>query len=262
MNVSKIFSYAFSAIRLRKLRAGLTTLGVIIGITAIVALLSISQGLQQSIAQQLQTGFATDTLIVSTGGGFTMGPGARITAESDFKLVVNHTQVIDGIEGVDRSTATIQKPGYIKSGERELILIVAGVDFAGFSDIYSSTFVAERGEIPLNLENETVVIGKRVSEPYGNGTVYFDVNEVVEIIWTNTTIIPAPPFFISRNDTYAAHVAAVIEEIGGFGIGHQIQASTFRFRKLKFFLEPMNVILSSYSWRTMMKQLLKVFLQL
>jgi len=61
MKASDIFSYAFGAIRLRKLRAGLTTLGVVIGIAAIVALLSITQGLQNTITLQLQTGFATDT---------------------------------------------------------------------------------------------------------------------------------------------------------------------------------------------------------
>lgn len=219
MRLSDVFSYAFSAIRLRKLRAGLTTLGVIIGITAIVALLSISQGLQLSIAQQLQTGFATDTLIVSTGGGFAMGPGAGITPESDFKLLVNYTQVIDEIEGVDLSAAIIQKLGYITSGGRERILIITGVDFAKYSEIYSSTFVAETGTIPLTMENASVVLGTRVSDPYGNGTVYFDVDDVVGIIWTNTTIITTPPFFISRNETYTAEVAAVLKEVGGFGIG-------------------------------------------
>ena len=38
MKLMDIFSYAFGAIRLRKLRAALTTLGVVIGIAAIVAL--------------------------------------------------------------------------------------------------------------------------------------------------------------------------------------------------------------------------------
>jgi putative ABC transport system permease protein len=59
MKITDIFSYAFSAIKLRKLRAGLTTLGVVIGIAAIVALLSITQGLQVAIATQLKKGFAT-----------------------------------------------------------------------------------------------------------------------------------------------------------------------------------------------------------
>lgn len=75
MKVGDVFSYAFGAIRLRKLRSGLTTLGIVIGIAAIVALLSIGQGLQDTITLQLQKGFATDTLIVSTGGGFGAGGG-------------------------------------------------------------------------------------------------------------------------------------------------------------------------------------------
>ena len=46
------------------MRSALTTLGVIIGIAAIVSLLSMSQGLQSTVAYQLQAGLATDTLIV------------------------------------------------------------------------------------------------------------------------------------------------------------------------------------------------------
>ncbi|MGA9387468.1 MAG: ABC transporter permease, partial [Candidatus Bathyarchaeia archaeon] len=92
MKAQDVLSYSFSAIKLRKLRAGLTTLGVVIGIAAIVALLSITQGLQATITRQLQTGFTTDTLIVSTGaglgGGFGAGAEGRGTANSGFKLLV------------------------------------------------------------------------------------------------------------------------------------------------------------------------------
>jgi putative ABC transport system permease protein len=214
MKVSDVFSYAFSAIKLRKLRSGLTTLGVVIGIAAIVALLSISQGLQGTITEQLQTGFATDTLIVSSGGGFGIGAGGAMgAAESDFKLLVNHTQTIDEIEYVDTSVAVIQKPCYIKSGERELIVNVVGVDFYKYADIYSNTFVAESGDIPINPENETVVIGKRVSDPWKNETIFSKVDDTVEIIWTNATILPP------KNKTHTGNVAAVLKEIGGFGIG-------------------------------------------
>jgi putative ABC transport system permease protein len=214
MKVSDVFSYAFSAIKLRKLRSGLTTLGVVIGIAAIVALLSISQGLQGTITEQLQTGFATDTLIVSSGGGFGIGAGGAMgIAESDFKLLVNHTQTIDEIEYVDTSVAVIQKPCYIKSGESELIVNVVGVDFYKYADIYSSTFVAESGDIPLNPENKTVVIGKRVSDPWKNETIFSKVDDTVEIIWTNATMLPP------KNETYTGNVAAVLNEIGGFGIG-------------------------------------------
>ena len=82
MKTRDIFSYSFSAIKLRKLRASLTILGVVIGIAAIVALLGITQGVTNTIQTQLSQGLATDTLIVSTntggiggGGGFGGGGG-------------------------------------------------------------------------------------------------------------------------------------------------------------------------------------------
>ena len=59
-----VLGYSFSAIKLRKLRAALTTLGVVIGIAAIVALMSITQGLQSALTGQLEGGFAADTVIV------------------------------------------------------------------------------------------------------------------------------------------------------------------------------------------------------
>jgi len=210
MKVGDVFSYAFGAIRLRKLRAGLTTLGVVIGIAAIVALLSISQGLQTTITGQLQSGFVTDALIVSTGGGTAFGPGSNLVTETDFTLLVNHTQLINEIEGVATSMPIIQQVGYIKSGEREVTSYVMGIDFAKYADIYSSTFVAENGNIPLNPENDTVVVGKRVSDPWKNGTLLSDVNESVEIIWVNATVLPP------TNETYVGNVVSVLEEVGGF----------------------------------------------
>ena len=56
MKAKDIFGYSFSAIKLRKLRAGLTTLGIVIGIAAIVALLSLAQGLSAQLNKQFSTG--------------------------------------------------------------------------------------------------------------------------------------------------------------------------------------------------------------
>jgi putative ABC transport system permease protein len=215
MKVGDVLSYAFGAIRLRKLRAGLTTLGVVIGIAAIVALLAISQGLQVTITEQLQSGFATDTLIVSpgSGGGIFSGVGGGIGGSgSDFSLVVTDTQIINEIEDVVTSAAVIQEVGYIKSGDRTVTAYVVGVDFAIYSEIYGGTFVAESGETPLNPSNDTVVVGKRISDPWQNGTIVCDVNDSVEIVWTNTTVRPP------ENKTYTATVAAVLEEIGGLSL--------------------------------------------
>jgi len=215
MNTRDIFSYSFSAIRLRKLRASLTTLGVVIGIAAIVALLSITQGLQDTITLQLQKGFATDTLIVSAGGRF----GA---SDSDFKLRINYTEVINGLSpDIDKSVAVVQRVGWIKSGEKEQITTIVGVDFAQYAEIYSSTFTNESGQIPLKPDNETIVVGKRISDPWKNETLFCDVNDDVQVKWTNAKNFPP------KNETYPGHVAAVLKEIGDFGIGGPSDASIY-----------------------------------
>jgi len=222
MRTRDVFSYSFGAIRLRKLRAGLTTLGVVIGIAAIVALLSITQGLQNTITMQLQSGFATDTLIVSPGGGFGTGMGSVIGATDSGALLINDTQIINGLSpDIELSIAIIQRIGYIKSGESTRLATIVGVDFTDYAEIYSSTFVAESGDIPLNPENETIVIGKRVSAPWKNGTLLFNVNDNVEIIWTNATARPP------KNETNNGQIMAVLKEIGGFGIGGPSDSSVY-----------------------------------
>jgi putative ABC transport system permease protein len=224
MKTRDVFSYSFSAIRLRKLRAGLTTLGVVIGIAAIVALLSITQGLQSAITLQLEKGLAADTLIVSVGrGGFGAGAGAGLGGgmgggisggTSGFKLLVNDTATINGLSpDIETSIAVIQKTCYLKAGDRMLTTNVVGVGFAQYANAYSSTFVAENGAISLSPDNDAVVIGARLSNPWNNDTLLFNVNDSVEIIWTNATARPP------MNETYTGHITAVLKPIGGFGAG-------------------------------------------
>ena len=103
--------------------------------------------------------------------------------------------------------------GYVQFGGKNRIVTLVGVDFANYTSIYSSTFVAESGDIPSNPKNDTVVVGKRVSDPWKNETLFCDVNDTITVIWTNMTVRP------SINETYPGHVSAVLEEIGGLGIG-------------------------------------------
>ena len=152
MKIRDIFSYSFSAIKLRKLRAGLTTLGVVIGIAAIVALLSITQGLQNTITNQLETGLATDTLIVTAGRSVFSQGGAGIGggfggSDSGFTLLINDTTTVNGLSSdIEGSVAILQRAVYFQNSERSFISNVLGVDFAQYAAIYGgNTFVAESG---------------------------------------------------------------------------------------------------------------------
>jgi putative ABC transport system permease protein len=220
MRTRDVFGYSFSAIRLRKLRAGLTTLGVVIGIAAIVALLSITQGLQNTITSQLQTGLATDTLIVSPGRSVFSQGGAGIGggfggSDSGFKLLINDTATIDGLSpDIEGSVAIIQRAVYLNSSDRNFIINVVGVNFAQYASIYgSNTFVAESGTINLNPQSDEVVIGNTLHDPWKNGTLLYNIDETVDIIWTNATARPP------KNETYTGRITAVLKEIGGFSFG-------------------------------------------
>jgi putative ABC transport system permease protein len=227
MKVPDVFGYSFSAIKLRKLRAALTTLGVVIGIAAIVALLSITQGLQTTITDQLERGLAADTLIVVPGsnalgggagdGGGGGGFGGAIGGGStSAPLYINYTDEINTLSpDIVTSLAVIQKSGYLQNGSNATRRVnsIVGVNFSQYADAYSTTFVAASGSVPLEPSDNDIVIGARVSDPRLNGTLFVQADEDVSLIWTNNTIIP----FV--NETYTAHVSAVLDRIGGFGLG-------------------------------------------
>ncbi len=207
MKINDVFTYAFSAIKLRKLRAGLTALGIVIGIAAIVALLSLSQGFSIAISKQFETGFATNTLIVST-----QGLGLQ-QSRSDLSLYVNDTVTINEIANVQTSVAIISKTCYIEIGDRVFSSSVVGVDFNDYSKIYSSTFVAESGNIPLDPSDEKIIIGNRLINPWNNGTLLGDIGDSLQITWTTRSGLTLV------NKTYTGTIAGILAEIGGFGLG-------------------------------------------
>jgi putative ABC transport system permease protein len=226
MKTYDIFGYSFSAIKLRKLRAALTTLGVVIGIAAIVALLSITQGLEATINTQLNQGLSGNTLIVtpgssgilsggSPGGGAGQALGGGSSDNSGFKLYVNYTDQIDAISpNIQTSFAVISRSGYVQApnGSLTRAVTIYGVDYNEYYHAYP-TFTAATGYIPTNPSDYDSVVGTRVNDPRQNGTTYFTAGDDINIVWTNATYLPP------LNETYVANVTGVLQKIGGFGLG-------------------------------------------
>lgn len=224
MKVLDIFGYSFSAIKLRKLRAALTTLGVVIGIAAIVALLSITQGLQVTLTSQLNQGLSANTLIVTPGTGGILGGGGGVgggfgggggsSDSSGFKLFINYTSEIDSLSpDIETSVAIISRTGYVQTDNLNRTVTIYGVDFNEYSQVYSTTFLAANGSIPTTPSENDAVVGTRVNQPGQNGTIFFNTGDYVNVTWTNATFLPPV------NETYTANVVGVLQKIGGFGIG-------------------------------------------
>jgi len=230
MKSRDVFSFSFSAIKLRKLRAGLTILGVVIGIAAVVALLSISQGLQTTITNQVEKGLGANTLVITSGTGGILGgasgglsggslvpsaPSSLSGANSAPKLYLNYTNQIQALSpDITAVVAVVQQSGFIQNGDKVIQISggIVGVNFSEYASTYGNTFKAEIGAIPLSPSDNDIVIGQRIYDPTLNGTTFANVNDEVTIICTNTTQLPY------TNQTYTAKVVAVLPKIGGFQI--------------------------------------------
>ncbi len=159
---------------------------------------------------------------VGGGGGFGGGAGSGASGglggggndNSGFKLYVNYTSEINALSpDIDTSIAVISRGGSIQTDTLNRSVTIYGVDFSQYSKVYSTTFIAESGTIPTNPSGDEAVIGTRVNQPGQNGTVFFGVGNSFNISWLNAT---ARPFV---NETQTSNVAAVLQKIGGFGLG-------------------------------------------
>jgi putative ABC transport system permease protein len=94
--ISDYFRLALKSARQRQVRTWLTMLGIFIGIAAVVALISLSQGLQNAVSQQfVQLG--TDKLIIQPAGSSFGPPGTG----SNVELTNEDKEVIEKSRGVD-----------------------------------------------------------------------------------------------------------------------------------------------------------------
>src|SRR5579859_3308545 len=91
MNLRELLRLSFSALRANKLRSILTMLGVIIGVFAVILLVSIGSGLQKYITNQI-AGLGSNLIFVVPGRvGGARTPGGQQTN----KLVVNDAKVLE-----------------------------------------------------------------------------------------------------------------------------------------------------------------------
>src|SRR5438045_4405224 len=79
MNLLVIFRVAFRALARNKMRSALTMLGIIIGVAAVIAMVSVGQGAQASIQEQISS-MGTNMLMIGPGsmhmGGVRRGTGS------------------------------------------------------------------------------------------------------------------------------------------------------------------------------------------
>ncbi len=98
MNVWESVRIALRALRVNKLRSALTMLGIIIGVGAVIAMVGVGAGAQESVAERIES--LGSNLIVATSGSVTssgvrLGQGTQYTlTEDDAAAVAREIQVV------------------------------------------------------------------------------------------------------------------------------------------------------------------------
>ena len=98
--IKDYFKLAYKSARQRKMRSWLTMLGIFIGIAAVVALVSLTQGLQTAIGEQFVS-LGSDKIIVqgiSSGFG-PPGTGVEVPLTKDDQEVIEKVKGIDNVLG-------------------------------------------------------------------------------------------------------------------------------------------------------------------
>jgi len=154
------FFLAFNNLKRRKLRSWLTMLGIFIGIAAVVALISLGQGLQDYITEQFEM-MGANKLIVMPGRGMGM-----ITAD---KLTSKDLNVIEKTKGVDMATAVVYSVSLIKFKDEVKSIFVIGLPTDKTADIFKEMggFEAEKGRDLKEGERDKVVIGYLLAKDNG-----------------------------------------------------------------------------------------------
>ena len=66
MNAALLFSTALNSVGANKLRAGLTLLGIVIGVSSVIAMMAIGRGAQVSVTSRISE-LGTDLITVQPG---------------------------------------------------------------------------------------------------------------------------------------------------------------------------------------------------
>ncbi len=126
ISMMEILGMAIAALWSNKLRTALTMLGVIIGITAVIAVTSVGQGVQAATEANLQ-GLGADILRVRAGaansGNVSQGSGSATT------LTWNDAQAIESqVSAVEMVTAYLEKTAQVVYADNNSSTTILGTD--------------------------------------------------------------------------------------------------------------------------------------
>ncbi len=174
MKIKKSFKLALNILLHSKLRSWLTVIGIVIGVAAIVAIVSIGEGAQANVEERL-SGLGADLITVSPGferasGGFRGGfGGGHVMRTSDSSitskaknLTSKDITIIKSVEGVGFVNGAVSGRADVFYLAESASVSVQGVDPLAWRNIVTAEL--ESGRYLNAGDANVVVIGSRVAK--------------------------------------------------------------------------------------------------
>lgn len=197
MKFNDIVNLSMNSLSHRGLRSWLTILGIVIGVAAVVAILSIGTGMQQTISAQLG-GLGADIVTISPGFsraiGMDFGDRTRQTTTTTQNLTDRDIQIIKSVPGVLFVNGIVSGRADVSYLTESASVSVQGVDPLAWKEMTTSEL--ESGRYLTPGDGNVVVIGNRIAN---------DVFKQPLLINTQISI-----------EGKSFRIVGILEESGGF----------------------------------------------
>jgi len=163
MIVSELAKVALQSLMINKLRSFLSMLGIIIGVTAVIAIISIGQGATQMVQETISS---LGSGLVTISPGFRGGWGGRAarTASGIFTLELGE-ELKEKSPDVEELVPSIQSGGLLKYGENSYQASIVATA-SGYENIFNHTIAEGRFLVAEDVDNyrKVVVLGSNVAK--------------------------------------------------------------------------------------------------
>jgi putative ABC transport system permease protein len=170
MKLDDIFKLSLNSLTHRGLRSWLTILGIIIGVAAVIAMLSIGTGMSQSVEAQMSS-LGADILTVSPGytraegsaGGFKGIRSSMLETTDDDSSALTDKDIyaISTAEGVLAVNGIISGQAEVEYLSESVTLSIEGIDPVAWNEMTTSEL--ESGRFLSQGDGNSVIIGSSVA---------------------------------------------------------------------------------------------------
>ena len=155
--ISEYFLLAINSIIHRKLRSWLTIIGIIIGVAAIISLITISRGLESTIQEQFET-FGANKILISSRGF--QGPGTLSQG-----LTIDDVDTIEKISGFEYVIPAIFRQTEIEHNKETGFTFISSIPSENYEEFYEDSGIELReGRVIKDNEKFSAIIGSRAAE--------------------------------------------------------------------------------------------------